>query len=118
VAATAALVASVSACGAGHIVTPVGSTASAPVPSDGYVASNVLRADYAGSDACQPCHADVYRAWRDSPESEPFKEEVRNYEFRSFVGYLGLRPVPIPDFQMSMPIESAGCDPDSGVCLP
>jgi len=21
------------------------------------------------------------RAWRDSPESEPFKEEVRNYEF-------------------------------------
>src|SRR6266478_8255447 len=44
--------------------------------------------------------------------------QVRNYEFRSFVGYLGLRPVPIPDFQISMPIESAGCDPDSGVCLP
>ena len=44
--------------------------------------------------------------------------QVRNYEFRSFVGYLGLPPVPIPNFQMSMPIESAGCDPDSGVCLP
>ena len=44
--------------------------------------------------------------------------QVRNYEFRGFVGYLGLPPVPIPDFQMSMPIESAGCDPDSGVCLP
>ncbi len=44
--------------------------------------------------------------------------QVRNYEFRGFVGYLGLRPVPIPDFQISMPVESAGCDPDSGVCLP
>jgi len=44
--------------------------------------------------------------------------QVRNYEFRGFVGYLGLPPVPIPNFQMSMPIESAGCDPDSGVCLP
>lgn len=44
--------------------------------------------------------------------------QVRNYEFRGFVGYLGLRPVTIPDFQISMPIESAGCDPDSGVCLP
>ena len=44
--------------------------------------------------------------------------QVRNYEFRSFVGYLGLSPVPLPDFQISMPIESAGCDPDSGVCLP
>jgi hypothetical protein len=43
---------------------------------------------------------------------------VRNYEFRLFVNYLGLPPVPMPDFQTSMPIESAGCDPEQGTCLP
>lgn len=31
------------------------------------VASNILRADYAGSDACAGCHADIFAAWRDSP---------------------------------------------------
>ena len=31
------------------------------------VTSNLLRADYAGSRACAGCHADVYRAWWDSP---------------------------------------------------
>ena len=43
---------------------------------------------------------------------------VSNYEFRGFVGYLGLPPVQIPNFQTSMAIESAGCDPDQGTCLP
>lgn len=43
---------------------------------------------------------------------------VRNYEFRYFVGYLGIPPIPMPDFQTSMPIESAGCDPEQGICLP
>jgi predicted CXXCH cytochrome family protein len=31
------------------------------------VTSNVLRGDYAGSDACAGCHAEVTRAWRRSP---------------------------------------------------
>jgi hypothetical protein len=31
------------------------------------VGSNVLRADYAGSDSCAGCHADIYAAWRGSP---------------------------------------------------
>jgi len=31
------------------------------------VASNILRADYAGSDSCARCHADIYSAWRSSP---------------------------------------------------
>ena len=43
---------------------------------------------------------------------------VRNYEFRGFVGYLGLPAVQMPDFQTSTAIESAGCDPEQGTCLP
>jgi predicted CXXCH cytochrome family protein len=31
------------------------------------VSSNVARADYAGSKACEPCHADVYKRWAASP---------------------------------------------------
>src|SRR5262245_5769634 len=31
------------------------------------VASNVLRADYAGSEACAGCHADIHAAWSRSP---------------------------------------------------
>lgn len=43
---------------------------------------------------------------------------VRNYEFRQFFAYLGLPPLPMPDFQTTMPIEGAGCDPEQGSCLP
>lgn len=43
---------------------------------------------------------------------------VRNYEFRKFMSYLGLPPVTIPDFQTSHPVESAGCDPEQGTCVP
>jgi hypothetical protein len=43
---------------------------------------------------------------------------VRNYEFRRFVGYLGLAPVPIPDFFATLPMEGAGCDPEQGICQP
>jgi Flp pilus assembly protein TadG len=43
---------------------------------------------------------------------------VRNYEFRYFLTYLGLSPIAMPDFQTSVPIESAGCDPEQGICLP
>jgi len=34
---------------------------------------------------------------------------VRNYEFRRFLNYLGLPPVTLPDFRMTVPMESAGC---------
>lgn len=43
---------------------------------------------------------------------------IANYEFRNFVAYLGLPAVRIPNFQTSLPIESAGCDPEQGTCLP
>jgi predicted CXXCH cytochrome family protein len=34
------------------------------------VRSNILRADYAGSERCAGCHADIYAAWRTSPMHE------------------------------------------------
>ena len=43
---------------------------------------------------------------------------VSSYEFRRFVNFLGLPPVPIPDFRSSLPMESAGCDPEQATCLP
>jgi predicted CXXCH cytochrome family protein len=33
----------------------------------GRVHSNIVRADYAGSARCAPCHADIYSAWARSP---------------------------------------------------
>jgi hypothetical protein len=43
---------------------------------------------------------------------------ITNYEFRKFVSYLGLPAVKIPDFYTILPMESAGCDPEQGSCLP
>jgi hypothetical protein len=43
---------------------------------------------------------------------------VTSYQFSRFQTFLGLPPVVIPNFQTSLPIESAGCDPEQGVCLP
>jgi predicted CXXCH cytochrome family protein len=32
-----------------------------------HIRSNILRGDYAGSDSCAGCHAEIYAAWRGSP---------------------------------------------------
>jgi hypothetical protein len=41
---------------------------------------------------------------------------VANYQFRAFFSYLGLAPISIPNFQTMLPMESAGCSPDSEEC--
>ena len=43
---------------------------------------------------------------------------VTGYEFRRVLTFLGIPPVPLPDFRTSVPMESAGCDPDGSQCLP
>ena len=57
----------IAACGAacGNAAPPAGPARSLGAP--GPIASNVLRADYAGSAACADCHADLYKAWAASP---------------------------------------------------
>jgi hypothetical protein len=34
------------------------------------------------------------------------------------MAFLGLPPVSLPNFQTSLPVESAGCDAESGTCTP
>ncbi len=41
---------------------------------------------------------------------------VPNYEFRGIQSYFGLPAVTIPNFSTTIPIESAGCTPDSEDC--
>ncbi len=50
-------------------IEPVSAPGGAPAHGShvGEVHSNIARADYAGSAACQPCHEREYAAWRDSP---------------------------------------------------
>ena len=43
---------------------------------------------------------------------------ITGYEFRRFVDFLKLPPVAMPEFPTTLPIESAGCDPEQGTCLP
>lgn len=46
------------------------------------------------------------------------KVQVRNYEYRNFLIYWGIPPVQLPDFQTTLAMEGAGCDPDTGSCNP
>jgi hypothetical protein len=47
---------------------------------------------------------------------------VTGYSFARAMTYLGVPPVPLPDFRTSLPMESAGCAPgqagESTQCLP
>jgi len=44
---------------------------------------------------------------------------IQGYEYRHpFLSRLGLPPIAIPDFRTTVPMESAGCDPETGECLP
>lgn len=44
-----------------------GARSPSQAPQAGLVSSNVLRGDYAGSEACGRCHADMVERWRRSP---------------------------------------------------
>jgi hypothetical protein len=43
---------------------------------------------------------------------------ISNYQFSHFMSYMKLPPVQLPDFRTSLAIQSAGCDPEQGTCLP
>jgi hypothetical protein len=43
---------------------------------------------------------------------------VTGYQFRTFVSYLGLPPINLPNFQTTQPMESVGCDPEQQICFP
>jgi hypothetical protein len=43
---------------------------------------------------------------------------VTGFQYSSFFTYLGLAPISMPTFQASAAMESAGCDPEQGFCLP
>jgi hypothetical protein len=44
---------------------------------------------------------------------------IQGYEYRhAFLTRLGLPSIVIPDFRTTLPIESAGCDPEQGACFP
>jgi predicted CXXCH cytochrome family protein len=60
-----AFAAAAGGCGATRAPLP---TAGPPVaPGVARVASNIVRADYAGSAACAPCHREIHAAWQRSP---------------------------------------------------
>lgn len=43
---------------------------------------------------------------------------ISDYQFKHFLDFLKLPPITMPPFTTSLPIESAGCDPQQGNCLP
>ncbi len=43
---------------------------------------------------------------------------IAGYQFQGIQSYFGLPPVTIPNFSTTIPIESAGCGPDSPDCTP
>jgi hypothetical protein len=63
--------------------------------------------DFSCDGECSPaCVPDVVRV------------AIANYEFRGFFTAFGLSPVTIPNFQTTLPVESAGCDPETATCNP
>lgn len=61
----AALVA-LAASGCGRPVGPLRTAGAGTTPA-AVPASNILRADYAGSESCAPCHPAIYQAWQRAP---------------------------------------------------
>lgn len=55
-----------------------------------------------------------------TPDCSPdaFTISIANYQFTRFFSFLKLPPITIPPFTTSLPMESTGCDPTLGACLP
>jgi hypothetical protein len=43
---------------------------------------------------------------------------VTGYQFTKFLNYLHMNPIVMPDFTTTVPVESAGCNPEDGSCSP
>src|SRR6188768_645076 len=68
---------------------PESRSANGPTPSSthsGEVRSNILRADYAGSEVCAGCHAKQYAAWVDSPMHRMTRDLERTQINAAFAG--------------------------------
>ncbi|MEP7125422.1 MAG: hypothetical protein ABJE95_31105, partial [Byssovorax sp.] len=65
----ALVAAAILAAACGPAVAPPSSLPEGPPRAAGehLVGSNIVRGDYAGSDACAPCHAAIYASWKASP---------------------------------------------------
>src|SRR4051812_25896815 len=61
-------------------------TANGSARHAGEVRSNILRADYAGSAACAPCHAEQYAAWLESPMHRMTRDVQRTQIRAPFAG--------------------------------
>jgi hypothetical protein len=51
-------------------------------------------------------------------EPDAVTVSISQYQFARFQNFFGLPPVVMPNFQETLPIESNGCDPEQGACLP
>lgn len=43
---------------------------------------------------------------------------VSDYQFMRFFSFMKLPPISVPPFTTSVPMESIGCDPNLGACVP
>jgi hypothetical protein len=54
-------------CGSARPASALAASVAAPIAAPTRVTSNIVRADYAGSARCAPCHREIHAAWARSP---------------------------------------------------
>src|SRR6187401_139424 len=73
-------------CRSGQPESPLANGAKPHSTHSGEVRSNILRADYAGSEVCAGCHAKQYAAWVDSPMHRMTRDLERTQINAAFTG--------------------------------